>query len=250
MSILKSITGSILQGILSSIIAPFQPNQIQDLMVWHDASDYSSIIQTGGLVDSWLDKSGNGYHSTQTVSTLKPITGAATLNGRNVLSFENDGLTMNSALHALPNGANTIFVVFKGDTTDSFTRRILSFGNGSAQRLFISYTQSLGLFYFTNTPLGVASQISSSGTVQNWNIINTQRSGANQSITINNGATATNALALDVADVNAARIAVNSNDLGFTAFGKIAEIIIYNRALTSTETGFVKNYLSNKWGIL
>lgn len=31
---------------------------------WYDASDASSITESGGLVSEWRDKSGNGYHAT------------------------------------------------------------------------------------------------------------------------------------------------------------------------------------------
>jgi hypothetical protein len=42
------------------------------LQVWYDASDKSSITQSGGNISQWNDKSGNGRHLIQSNETKKP----------------------------------------------------------------------------------------------------------------------------------------------------------------------------------
>lgn len=55
---------------------------------WYDASDTSTITQSGGAVSQWNDKSGNGRHVTQATAARQPGTGAVTQNGLNVLTFD------------------------------------------------------------------------------------------------------------------------------------------------------------------
>jgi hypothetical protein len=74
---------------------PWTPAQ-SSLALWLDASDASTISATGGLVDQWRDKSGNGRNFTGTTTT-RPTTGASTQNGLNVLDFDGDYLTSASS---------------------------------------------------------------------------------------------------------------------------------------------------------
>jgi hypothetical protein len=53
---------------------------------WYDASDVGSIIQSSGAVSQIYDKSGNGRHIVQASAPNQPTTGAATLNGLNLIS--------------------------------------------------------------------------------------------------------------------------------------------------------------------
>ena len=46
-------------------------------VAWYDANDASTIIQSGGKVSQWNDKSGNGNHATQTVGARQPSYTAA-----------------------------------------------------------------------------------------------------------------------------------------------------------------------------
>ena len=51
---------------------PWTPAMI-DTVAWFDASDSSSIAESGGLVSQWNDKSGNANHATQSTETSRPI---------------------------------------------------------------------------------------------------------------------------------------------------------------------------------
>lgn len=56
-------------------------------MLWLDASDLSTIIDTTnpGRVEQWNDKSGNDFHLTQPTLSLKPFTGVNDFSGLNVI---------------------------------------------------------------------------------------------------------------------------------------------------------------------
>lgn len=55
--------------------------------LWLDAADSGTIIQSGGSVSQWNDKSGNNLNVSQATAANRPTVTAAALNGSNVLSF-------------------------------------------------------------------------------------------------------------------------------------------------------------------
>ena len=58
--IVKSIVTPILKPIVSSEGGvPFDPLSLNPIL-WLDAQDASTVTIVGGMVDAWLDKSGNG----------------------------------------------------------------------------------------------------------------------------------------------------------------------------------------------
>lgn len=67
--------------------AAFSPLDLSP-QAWYDASDTSTITQSGGAVSQWNDKSGNGRNVTQSTAAAQPGTGAITQNGLNVLTFD------------------------------------------------------------------------------------------------------------------------------------------------------------------
>lgn len=76
---------------------PWSPLTLQPRL-WLDASDLTTITESGGAVSEWRDKSSNGYAFTQATSTAQPTTGSTTQNGLNVLSFDGgDSLVATSA---------------------------------------------------------------------------------------------------------------------------------------------------------
>ena len=62
-------------------------------LLWLDASDTSidNILQSGGSVSQWSDKSGNEYHALQDTGSRQPTTNATTLNSLNVIDFTDPG---------------------------------------------------------------------------------------------------------------------------------------------------------------
>lgn len=83
--------------------APASP-PVAGYAAWYDASDAASITASGGAVSQWNDKSGNGYHLTQSNGTYKPTTGVSAINGLNVVTFASVSYIANNAFgtHAQP----------------------------------------------------------------------------------------------------------------------------------------------------
>lgn len=80
------------------------PSQITTT-AWYDASDTTTITESGGAVSQLSDKSTNNYHATQVTAAKQPTTGTRTINGLNVLDFDgtDDSLAIaHSALYSIP----------------------------------------------------------------------------------------------------------------------------------------------------
>lgn len=61
------------------------PGDYSGLLLWLDAADSASITQSGGLISQWSDKSGNGYHATQSTGSAQPSYVTGVYNGKAVV---------------------------------------------------------------------------------------------------------------------------------------------------------------------
>jgi hypothetical protein len=57
-------------------------------VAWFDASDPTTIVESGGFVSQWDDKSGNNNHATMLDGLRQPATGVNTIGGLNALDFD------------------------------------------------------------------------------------------------------------------------------------------------------------------
>lgn len=75
------------------------PAQIPSLLAWHDASDLTTITESGGLVSQWDDKSGNNYHISQATGSLQPTLVTNQFGGKAAIQFDgvDDYLTTTAA---------------------------------------------------------------------------------------------------------------------------------------------------------
>jgi len=97
------------------------PAELSDLDAWYDASDETTITDTGGLVDGLEDKSPNGYDLIGS-STARPVTGSTTINSLNVIDFDGVNDVLKTAREDPDNFDNfAVFIVVKKATfgTDS-----------------------------------------------------------------------------------------------------------------------------------
>lgn len=229
------------------------PRIIPSLFAWYDGSD---PLGTGvppannTQISPWYDKSGNGYNATNGTGSAQPTYKSNILGGNGVINFDgsDDTLTMPSGVYSLANGNNTAFVV-SNTTSDSTTQRVVYMTEGGAanSRWFVAYSTTSGNVNF-NSSTSNASVSATGVTKANYNIFSCYRSGTTQSISVNNAAETTNASGASESGVDAASIGSNGGGAGFV-IGNIAEIIIYNRALSAADIIQINRYLSNKWGI-
>lgn len=215
------------------------------LRLWLDASDTARIVNTGGNVTSWIDKSGNGNNAT--TSSGSPRTGDSTQNGKNVIDFTTDQMTLPSALYTVPSGSNTLFVVAKRATETGLIGTTIAMATGATSQYFHIFSSTAGVQSFTNRSAGGGAVSVSGITNTNFSIAYMRRAGAAQGLAVNS--------VTGVANANATNTTPTAAFIGTTAsltlplIGGIAEILLYNTALTDAQALSVVRYLSNKWNI-
>jgi hypothetical protein len=121
----------ILLGILNSQAAgEFDPASLNP-DVWLDASDATTITESGGDVSQW-DNKGSKPDFSQGTSADQPTTGVATLNGLNVIDFNDEFLI---------GGGTTSDWKFLSDGTEYFVCGVFR-NQGSLRGTFISTSKA------------------------------------------------------------------------------------------------------------
>lgn len=229
------------------------PTQIATAL-WLDAADPSTIIQSGGSVSLWNDKSGNGRHVGQAIALNRPTYSATGLNSRPAIDFDgtNDFLK-NSSFE--PAGALSCFVVFNRD---------------SAQGALVNTQRTNGVFEIAGSFGGGYTNITitATGAMAPALGFNVAADGVSQDIILvlqydGGGSTASDF----VARLNgASQIITSSGAIGFlaeTGFsvggrpvqnlsyynGRISEIVFIQNQAALSDVEKLEGYLAHKWGL-
>ncbi len=216
-------------------------------VLWLDASDETTIAETGGSVSQWDDKSPEGNDVSQGTGSKQPTTGARVINGLNALEFDGGDAISNSVTQStLEAGDNfSVFAVFQYDDVSTY-RNILNSDTGVHDRLVLGSSSTENFCFSTYTGSFTTKSVSFSdvdtphifsGTATSANVLASELDGTTMS-GIDTGATQEG----DRFVVGAA-----ANEGNFFMDGLIAEIIIYDRALTAGEITAVEAYLTDKW---
>lgn len=218
----------------------FSPLSIGGLHLWLDASDSSTITSSGGKVSKWDDKSGSSRDAIQGTGAKQPTTNATTQNGRNTLDFDGSSDYMISTYGITLAQPTTIFFVGKlADTNggDYFVDGIIV---SQRQLLFaLSGTLTYGFYSGNTVDSGVA-------ITTNYTLQTVEYNGASSKMYIDGNLAVTG----DAFGLPATGLTIGSDVTnGFFFQGSIAEIIIYDRILSTAERQAVDNYVNNKWSI-
>ena len=85
--------------------------QYTSTLLWLDASDTSTITESGGAVSQWADKSENDNHVSQGTGSAQPSTGIRTVNALNVIDFDGDDYLEKTSFPVPSSGNMAIFAV-------------------------------------------------------------------------------------------------------------------------------------------
>ncbi|MFN8022767.1 MAG: fibronectin type III domain-containing protein [Acidimicrobiales bacterium] len=211
---------------------------------WIEGAAFETNVSSGA-VQTWNDKTGRGNATSAPSASQRPSGTTQTLNGLPVVTF-NGTTTLQGVSAANPygiTGDRTLFVV---------TRR----RSGSPSRVVDRTPEDNPLFEFTgNNTLEVRddvggqyqSSIGSIGsTAGTTYVLSAQRSGTALSIWSNNQLSGTSSISgsqTQRAMTIGRHVAWSS-----TADFDIAEVVLFDRTLTTAERRAVEDYLANKWG--
>lgn len=216
-------------------------------------SDAGISKDSGGLVSSWSDQSASGNNVNQTAGSLKPTWVSGAVNGRPVVRFTGPTQMLQSASQVL--NANTAFTAF------------------TVARTSRTAAPSYQYFWWNGADLisgGYGCCLNNGGVIQSaW--------GSNSGAVTGSGAAEVGTLYRICSRFNGTNgtgphyMWINGNPVtskgksgsnlsggaftlgnfgpspGSGLYGDIAEVLIYERALTDTEKTGVENYLTSRW---
>lgn len=229
----------------------------------------TAVTANADPVGYWADKSGNGYHATQSTTNNRPSYRTGVRNGRSTLRW--DGNNDSFRVASLPLDATiSVFVVAQfnvvgtaGNATGNLAIEHSANSNvnsgfaffGSDTAVVVSHRTGI----FRHAIIGVTAWL---GT--DWNVAEARisggasataamdywKSGALQNDVGNVLASGWNIGTITSASSVTADLFIGSrNQTSVFSNGDYAEILIYNRPLTDAEHTAVRRYLGGKWGI-
>jgi hypothetical protein len=226
------------------------------LALWLDASDASTITLNGSTVSQWNDKSGNSRNASQATAANQPTRTLNGLGGRTVITFDgtNDWLGLSASVFSNQLSWSYAAVVVKNSATEPtclFTERVASnqasIGVLAASSTILNRaggTDAATLIEQTEAAAFPVNAAQILGSVQN------PTSGAayrNGNLTASNSATK--------ASLAFRALAIGGNQLNDTSPaagqqwwpGPVAEVVITNTTLSTTDRQLLEGYLAWKW---
>jgi prepilin-type N-terminal cleavage/methylation domain-containing protein len=200
------------------------PERIQeDLLIWLDADDQSTIISGVSGIETWQDKSGNSFHLNQITSNNQPQLEQRRLNNRSVVAFDgvNDLMTR-AGTSVLGDG----IVVFE---RSDWAMPVYQY-TGASNRGFLGYVYPS---FTTHNSYGI-----NGGTLQNSNVNSAVGTPAMVFATNTLVSTPTSAMQLGWGTPNYQPLE-----------GFIAELILFEGTLSNSDRQIVEGYLAHKWGL-
>jgi hypothetical protein len=217
------------------------------MSLWLDASDSATILESGGLVSQWNDKSGNNSNATQTNNSLRPQTNTSTINGLNALLFgQSSENYLSLPLSAKLSNQYTLFVVSK--PTSSGYLWAENTANSDQNKNAIKY-ESKATYSFDNFPPS-GGLLSSTVTAGLDLFAVSQTSTSSRALYLNGNAGASSSEIFSGSAITTVTIGQRLNTISPDYFeGEIAEIIVVDYNATVAQRNLIEGYLAHKWGI-
>lgn len=233
--------------------AQTSPVPVNGLKLWLKGD--SGVILSSGRVSKWTDQSGSGTNAVQTAASNQPLLIGTAINGKPAVRFDGVGTFMTFNLPL--NGLSAITLVLVATSTQSLNGGSSGVANAP---LFWNETASWGTVHLSpfqgvvryrfgtgqlnnlpsfTRPLGIGNAPSVTVAVKN---------GTAESLFVdgNNVLTQTGKLA-SIANVKSTgNLGRGYNDNTYFG-GDVAEVLVYNRALTDSERQAVEAYLRGKY---
>lgn len=245
-------------------------NSMDGLVLWLESTTLESFDGNervdGSVISTWYDispqtKSPN--NATQTgADSLKPTYAKSGINGLPALEFDGTDNLIGGPLGISGSGASTIFIVFEMDVKVLTGTLIFGFGkstndtSGRIKKIDVQHISGGSGFRFNNgnrrfnENITIDTPYVSTYTNQDGATYEQHDRYLNGTISTEFSTTSGTTIP-DILDdeytVGDARSQTGVLNKPF--FGKIGEIIIFNRSLNTSQREEIEKYLSNKWGI-
>lgn len=238
----------------------FQPDNINGLQLWLDASDSSTLFQSSGgsaasadgdPVGYWADKSGNGRNAIQSSGTNKPSVRLNVLNTKPVIRFDGVNDFLGNSMQ-FANSAFTIIAITKRAGGTNYPSFVCEYsGTTNAYFAFGLDPSSYLSIHKTGLATSASNLVQTAGTFFIQSAQSSGISSGNISVDVkSNGVDASSSLTLTGLLTNSATMfGASKNGTADYFNGDFAEIIIYNSVISGSDLDLVNNYLNQKWSV-
>ena len=229
----------------------FDPTSIAGLKLWLKAD--ALALSDGAAVSAWNDSSPSGYNVTQGNGGFQPKYKTGIVNGKPVVRFDGvDDYLLNDAAPTIPTGSTgyTVFVVTESATIAAGFPSVIDFalnpateGTGPSVEIRRNVDELDHVHFDTGYVL--AKELAGV-VVGQWNLITADWNGSN--IHLWRNGTLKDTAGTTLIGQTGSRTIVGCNSSGNNFWnGDIAEILVYNSALSTTDRQNVENYLKTKY---
>jgi len=251
-------------GIIAS--QAFVPNKNPGLQAWYDGKDRATIIESGGGVTNWVDKSRNGNDLTQGTAGFRPTYVLNAFDGLPAVRFDgvNDYLAKLGISPALASSDTlSVFVVQKRISQPADFVGYMSLWE-TIQNADFNNKPSVAFDNFTvlNPQLQTVRDLGAGDNLINDTphptngipfVFSSIFDGAGNDSFLNGGVAGFTNPSLSTGNFNIQNIVIgarfNAGAVSFFWNGDLAEIIIYSATLSDLQRSEVEIYLINKWQI-
>jgi hypothetical protein len=211
-------------------------------VLWLDAADTTTIIESGGSVSQWNDKSGNGYNVTQSNATNQPTTGTATINGLNVLVFDGSNDSMTNTAIPSTSQPYTYVIVAQESSAMTAVKALLNAVGSPFLALFLNGTSP-------NRTVSVAATAFVTGPIVTPANVNAYFMSGNGASSLLGTSAGLNSVTISGNRAAGVRVGTNAGANGEFFSGSVAEVLYFDKLLTTQERTDLFVYLNAKWGI-
>jgi hypothetical protein len=230
---------------------PFSPRNISGLQLWLDAADSSTITGTTS-VTAWRDKSTNGYVANSFVNSVpNPSLVPNIRNGNGVIQYTaGNGSSIANFVLAQTMSIFKVYYPINQSIGSPFIEQGPNVNNESG---FFFHSQNDNNFYIRAGSIGLANfgTTTVSNTWQMIEGINPDPANGNTVAFYVNGTTRASGGTQSDTTTITKTLYINgrggANNLSYNTY--LAELIIYNIGLTSSQRQQVEGYLAHKWGM-
>lgn len=214
----------------------FLPTSITGCQLWLDSADSTSIVQSGGIVSQWNDKSGNANNATQATLANRPTY------SNNALVFAGSQW-FQTPITSFPT-AESIFIVFKTSTAvaDIFS------GTTTGSREVLLYTGTKIFLGYAGTDPSATTPNAGVIPLNTIILYDIQYTSSAVTFNVNGSTTGSGTPYFTFSGTGTSWIgssAYSPNNMN----GTIYELIYYNVSLLTSQRKIVEGYLAQKWGL-
>ena len=209
-----------------------------NVLLWLDASDSGNLIASSGNLSTWSDKSGQSNDASQSADANKPKTGVATLGGLNVVSFASGNYM------ELPNISShqSVAVLYYDSGSNQYTTFLgTAYSSGGSYHGHIDTTQTFTASY-TRTETRSGDNFRDGVDIGDGTGTARPTTWAIQTHSATQPFSATYQITKLGAD--------NSSSTSRSIVGAIAEVIVFDMPLSTSNREKIEGYLAWKWGLL